>query len=157
MVNLVYSTLNLEWSTVNLEWIKVNLEWSRVILEWGNTRGRSSRKPQVSIKSQSWEICDRKIVDISKNGEDLTRWTDRATYTIRCLQIKSISLKLYQRRTLFSFIKSLFPNRFIYAISGITESAHKSNPHTVWSLYCSEYNIIVFLVLLAQNFFIFSY
>jgi len=59
------------------------------------------------------------------------RPTDRVIYTIRWLWIKSTSLKLYLRPTLFSVIKSLFPNRFMTAISGIKESAHKSNPHTI--------------------------
>ena len=49
-------------------------------------------------------------------------WTDRPTdrviYTIQWLWIKRTSLKLY-------------PRPAISAISGITELAHKSNPHTI--------------------------
>ena len=77
---------------------------------------------------------------------NLKLWTDRPTdrviYGIRWLWIKSTSLKLYPRPTLFSVIKILFPNRFVTAISGITESAHKSNPHTIWAqklIHLTEY------------------
>ena len=86
-----------------------------------NPNSLSSRKAEKF----KFEI-DRKIVD-----RQTDRPKDRVIPTIRWLWIKSTSLKLYPRPTLFSVIKSLFPNRFMTAISGITESAHKSNPHTI--------------------------
>ena len=53
---------------------------------WGNTRGRSSRKPQVSIKSQSWENIFSKISENFRGQTD--RQTDRVTYTSRWSRLK---------------------------------------------------------------------
>ena len=52
---------------------------------WGNSRGRSSRKPQVSIKSQSWEIWK---VEKLCTDRQTDRLTNIVTYTIRWSRIK---------------------------------------------------------------------
>ena len=93
--------------------------------------------PDKFIKPNPNSLSSRKAekfkfeIDIKIVDRQTDRPTDRVIYTIQWLWIKNTSLKLYLRPALFSVIKSLFPNKFMTASSGIKESAHKSNPHTI--------------------------